>query len=321
MNVHHDRLIERCQNLPPMRTAVVHPCDALALESALVAGTEQLIVPVLVGNAREITDLARTKRLDLQGCELVPVSSSREAAARAVELARTGEVDALMKGSLHSDELLHAIASPDSGLHTGRRLSHAYVIDLPTYPQPLLISDAVVNITPSLAEKREIVQNAIDLAYALGIAQPRVALLSAIETVNPKIASTVDAAALCKMADRMQITGGILDGPFALDDAISIQASSEKHIASPVAGRANVLIVPDFESGNMLAKALIHLARASAAGIILGATVPIAFTSRADDVMTHTASLAIARLLAARNALSYAPPNAVSRNLQEAHSS
>jgi phosphotransacetylase len=204
-----------------------------------------------------------------------------------------------MKGSLHSDELLHAIASPDSGLHTSRRLSHAYVMDLPTHPQPLLISDAVVNITPSLDEKRDIVQNVVDLAHALGITQPRVALLSAIETVSSKVASTVEASALCKMADRMQITGAVLDGPLALDDAISAQVSSEKHIVSPVAGRANVLVVPDFESGNILAKTLIHLARASAAGVVLGATVPIAFTSRADDIMTHVASIAIARLLVA----------------------
>jgi phosphate acetyltransferase len=306
VKVHFDRLIRRCQELPPMRTAVVHPCDALALESALVAGTAELIVPVLVGNAREITELARAKRLDLEGCELVSVSNSREAAARAVELARTGKVEALMKGSLHSDELLHAVASPDSGLRTSRRLSHAYVMDLPAHPQPLLISDAVVNITPSLEEKREIVQNAIDLAHALGITQPRVALLSAIEMVSSKVASTVEAAALCKMADRMQITGAVLDGPLALDDAISAQASSEKHIVSQVAGRANVLFVPDFESGNMLAKALIHLARASAAGVVLGATVPIAFTSRADGVMTHLASLAIARLIATGSALSEA---------------
>jgi phosphate acetyltransferase len=299
VSTYHDHLVERCRALPPIRTAIVYPCDALALESALVAGAAGLIVPVLIGNAREISDLACAKRLDIDGCELISVEDSHEAAARAVELARTGKVEALMKGSLHSDELLHAIASPDSGLHTSRRLSHAYVMDLPTHPQPLLISDAVVNITPSLDEKRDIVQNVVDLAHALGITQPRVALLSAIETVSSKVASTVEASALCKMADRMQITGAVLDGPLALDDAISAQVSSEKHIVSPVAGRANVLVVPDFESGNILAKTLIHLARASAAGVVLGATVPIAFTSRADDIMTHVASIAIARLLVA----------------------
>ncbi len=306
MSIHYDRFIERCRALPPVRTAIVHPCDALALESALVAGAAELIVPVLVGNAREIADLARVMGLDVHGCELISVSNSREAALRAVALAQDGEVEALMKGSLHSDELLHAIASPDSGLHTSRRLSHAYVMDLPAHPTPLLISDGAVNIAPSLDEKRDIVQNAIDLARVLGISQPRVALLSATETVNSRVPSTVDAAALCKMADRMQITGALLDGPLALDDAVSARVSSEKQIVSAVAGCANILIVPDFESGNILAKTLIHFANAAAAGIVLGATVPIAFTSRADDVKTHLASLAIARLLAAENARSSA---------------
>ncbi len=281
-----------------MRTAVAYPCDELALESAIVAADMQLVVPVLVGNVGEITAMARARRLDLTACELVSVSSSREAAARAVELARSGKVEAIMKGSLHSDELLHEIALPDSGLRTSRRLSHAYVVDLPGHSQPLVISDAVVNIAPALDEKRDIVQNAIDLANALHITEPRVALLSAAETVSSKVASTIDAAALCKMADRLQITGAILDGPLALDDAISIDASRAKGIVSPVAGRANVLVVPDFESGNMLAKALIYLGEASAAGLVLGASVPIAFTSRADNVLTHIASLAIARLLA-----------------------
>lgn len=294
---HLERFITLCNGLAPMRTAIVHPCDAPALESALVAGTAEIIEPVLVGDPRAIARAAADDRLDLEGCEIVAARDSRDAAARAVDLARTGAVQALMKGSLHSDELLHAIASPDSGLHTERRLSHAYVMDLPTHPQPLLITDAVVNIAPSLDEKRAIVQNAVDLARALGIELPRVALLSAVETINPKIPSTVDAAALCKMAQRGQIRGAVLDGPLAIDDAMDALAASEKGIISDVAGHADILVVPDFESGNMLAKALVLFGGAQAAGVVLGARVPIAFTSRADTVATHVASLAIARLL------------------------
>jgi phosphate acetyltransferase len=281
-----------------MRTAVVHPCDRLALESALVAATAGLITPVLVANSEALRGLAQAEHLDLEGCEIVAAADSRDAAARAVELARTGAVQALMKGSLHSDELLHAVAAPDSGLHTSGRLTHAYVMDLPAYPEPLLITDAVVNIAPALDDKRDIVQNAIDLARALGIVEVRVALLSAVETVSSRVPSTIDAAALCKMANRKQIAGALVDGPLALDDAVSAEAADEKGIVSPVAGRANVLVAPDFESGNMLAKALILLARAAAAGIVLGARVPIAFTSRADSIATHVTSLAIARLLA-----------------------
>lgn len=299
MSAQLDRFIALCNGLPPMRTAVVHPCDPLALESALVASTAGIIVPILVGERRAIADVAKAARLDLEGCSIVPADNSAAAATIAVELARTGRAEALMKGSLHSDELLHAVVTPSSGLHTNRRLSHAYVIDLPHRAEPLIISDAVVNVAPALDDKRDIVLNAIYLAHKLGVAAPRVALLSAIETVNPRIPATVDAAAICKMADRSQIVGAVIDGPLALDDAVSIEAANEKGIASAVAGRANVLIVPDFESGNMLAKALIYLARASAAGILLGARVPIAFTSRADGVTTHVASLAIARLLAA----------------------
>jgi phosphate acetyltransferase len=297
VNPHHDSFIERCRGLEPIRMAVVHPCDRLALESAVAAAAAGLIVPVLVGDEESIRTLAWRERIDLTGCQIVPAADSQEAALRAVGLARSGDVRALMKGSLHSDEMLHAIALPDSGLHTRRRLTHAYVMDVPSYAQPLLITDAVVNITPSLAEKRDIVQNAVDLATAIGIAEVRVALLSAIETVNPKVASTIDAAALCKMADRNQLHGALLDGPLALDDAISSEAAREKGIVSGVAGRANVLVVPDFESGNMLAKALILLGGASAAGIVLGARVPVALTSRADSVATHVASVAIARLL------------------------
>ncbi len=299
MNPHHENLVERARRLDPMRMAIVHPCDRLALESALAAAAAGLIVPVLVGNEEIVRSLASRERIDLVGCEIVSAAGSRDAAARAVELARTGEVQALMKGSLHSDELLHAIALPESGLHTQRRLTHAYVMDLPRYAQPLLITDAVVNITPDLDDKRDIVQNAIDLAIAIGIAEVRVALLSAIETINPEIRSTIDAAALCKMAERDQLHGALLDGPLALDDAISSEAAQEKGIVSGVAGQANVLVVPDFESGNMLGKALILLADASAAGVLLGARVPVALTSRADSIATHVASVAIARLLCA----------------------
>jgi phosphate acetyltransferase len=302
MTAHHGDLVERCRGLPAMRTAVVYPGDRLSLESAVSAGTAGLIVPVLVGNANAIAALARAENLDLEGCEVLEASESREAATRAVELARSGAVQALMKGSLHSDELLHQVAAPGSGLHTNRRLTHAYVMDLPSYPEPLLITDAVVNISPTLDDKRDIVQNAIDLALALGIAEVRVALLSAVETINSRVPSTIDAAALCKMADRKQIVGALVDGPLALDDAVSAQAADEKGIVSPVAGRANVLVVPDFESGNMLAKALILLAGGAAAGVVLGASVPIALTSRADSVETHVASLAIARLLAENGA-------------------
>lgn len=295
----HEDFIARCRPLSPMRMAVVYPEDRLALESALAAARAGLIVPVLVGDGEEMRRLAAAEGLDLAGAEIVDVPEPAAAAARGAELARAGAVHALMKGSLHSDAFLHAIAAPGSGLHTHRRLTHAYVMELATYPEPLLISDAVVNIAPDLDDKREIVQNAIDLARALGIEEVRVALLSAIETVSPRVASTIDAAALCKMTDRGQISGAIVDGPLALDDAISADAASEKGIVSEVAGQANVLIVPDFESGNMLAKALILLARASAAGVVLGASVPIAFTSRADSIATHVASVAIARLLCA----------------------
>ncbi len=300
MSAHHDGLIGRCRELPAMRTAIVYPCDELALESALVAGAAGIVVPVLVGDPARMTALARDRAVHLESCEIVAAADPRAAAVRSVELARNGEVQAIMKGSLHSDELLHAIASPDSGLHTGRRLTHAYVMDVPSYAEPLLVTDAVVNIAPSLDEKREIAQNAIDLARALYVEEVRVAVLSAIETVSARIGSTLDAAALCKMCNRGQITGALVDGPLALDDAVSTDAAREKNIVSAVAGRANVLLVPDFESGNMLAKALILLAKARAAGVVLGAAVPIAFTSRADSIATHVASLAVARLLAAR---------------------
>lgn len=310
MSVHHQGFVESARGLAAVRAGVVWPGDPLALESALAAAAAGLILPVLIGDAAALRALSRSAGLDCNACQIVHAPDSREAAAKAAALAASGELAFLMKGSLHSDELLHAIAQPGSGLRTRRRLTHAYVMDLPSYPRPLIISDAVVNIVPSLDEKAEIVQNAVDLAIALDIHEVRVALLSAVESVNPKIVSTVDAAALCKMADRGQLRGALLDGPLALDDAVSPEAAREKGIRSEVAGRANVLIVPDFESGNMLAKALILLARAKAAGVVLGARVPIALTSRADSVATHVASAAIARLLC-RNAQVEAPNHEV----------
>jgi len=297
VHTYFEAIIERCPALAPVRAAVVHPCDRLALESVVAAAQSGTIVPVLVANPQKLKSVALAAGIDIAAYEVVPAAHSHDAAARAAQLARNGEVQMLVKGSLHSDELLHEITRPDSGLHTERRLSHVYVMEMAGRTEPLLISDAVVNIAPDLDDKRDIVQNAIDVARVLDIAEIRVALLSAVETVNRKIPSTIDAAALCKMADRLQITGGVLDGPLALDDAISSEAADEKGIVSAVAGRANVLIVPDFESGNMLAKALILLAKASAAGVVLGARVPIVLTSRADSVATRVASAAIARLL------------------------
>jgi phosphate acetyltransferase len=294
---HRAALVERCRGLTPMRTAVVHPCDAPALLATIAARDAGLIVPVLVGNAQKILAVASTQSLDLRDCEIVDAHHSHEAAARGAELARSGNVDALMKGSLHSDEFLHEITRPDSGLHTGRRISHAYVMDVASYSQPLILSDAVVNTHPTLEEKRDVVQNAIGLAQALRFGEVRVAILSAVETVNEKIASTMDAAALCKMADRGQIGGAFVDGPLGFDDAIAQSAADEKGIVSAVAGRANVLIVPDIDAGNMLAKALILFAGASAAGIVLGVRVPVILASRADDVEMRVASVAIARLL------------------------
>jgi phosphate acetyltransferase len=284
-----------------MRTAVVYPSDPVALESVVAAAASGLINPILIGDVAKIEEVARQRQLDLKGFEIVAADDPREAAARAVALAQTHAVDAIMKGSLQSDDLLHAIASPDSGLHTQRRLSHAYVMELPGRTEPLLITDAVVNIAPDLAQKRDIVQNVVDLAHLVGLSEVRVAILSAIETVNPKVPATLDAAALAEMAERQEITGALVGGPLALDDALSPEVAAEKGIVSPVAGRANVLVVPEFQSGNILAKALILLAGAMAAGIVLGARVPIALTSRADSIAAHLASLAIARLLSTKD--------------------
>lgn len=291
-------LVERARSHARLRTAVVHPCDRVSLESALACARLGLMDPVLVANEAKLRALAERESLSLDGCEIVTAAHSHDAAAVAARLARDGAVKALMKGSLHSDELLHEVTRPDSGLHTERRISHAYVMESPALSSLLLISDAVVNVAPGLEQKRDIVQNAVDLAHALGISGVFVAALSAIETVNPNIVSTMDAAALSKMAERGEISGALLDGPLALDDALDARASAGKGIVSAVAGRANVLLVPDFESGNMLAKALILLAGARAAGIVLGARVPVILTSRADDLEMRVASAALAVLLA-----------------------
>jgi phosphate acetyltransferase len=292
------RLYKACEGQPPVSCAVVHPCDRDSLLGPIEAARRGLINPVLVGPEGKIRAVAQAESVDLSPYPLVPVPHSHAAAEKAVELARAGEVEALMKGSLHTDELLGAVVPSATGLRTSRRLSHVFIMDVPSYPRMLLITDAAVNILPKLEEKVDIVQNAIDLAHVLGIEQPKVAILSAVETVTSKIESTIEAAALCKMADRGQITGGILDGPLAFDNAISLQAAQIKKICSPVAGQADILLVPDLEAGNMLAKQLSYLAGAESAGIVLGARVPIVLTSRADSVRTRLASTAVMALVA-----------------------
>jgi phosphate acetyltransferase len=292
------KLIARCKALPPTTCAVVHPCDAASLGGAIEAGKRGLIVPILVGPEAKIRAVAEEEGIDLSAYQIVSVEHSHAAAAKSVELARTGNVEGLMKGSLHTDELMAAIVPSATGLRTARRVSHVFVMDVPTYPRLLMVTDAAVNIFPDLECKVDICQNAIDLAHILGIESPKVAILSAVETVNPRIPSTLDAAALCKMADRGQITGGILDGPLAFDNAISLEAARTKRIVSPVAGQADILLVPDLEAGNMMAKQLQYLAGADSAGIVLGARVPIVLTSRADSVRTRLASTAVLKLLA-----------------------
>ncbi len=308
----HDRyqeLIDRCAGLEPIPTAVVHPCDEVSLAGAVRAAQARLIRPVLVGPEAKIRSVAAAERIDISAFEIVATEHSHAAAATAVALAREGKVAAIMKGSLHTDELMHEVCSPHTGLKTARRISHAFVMDVPTYAEPLIITDAAINIAPTLDDKRDICQNAIDLAQILGFKEPKVAVLSAVETVTAKIPSTLEAAALCKMADRGQITGGLVDGPLAFDNAVSEEAAREKHIVSPVAGKANILLVPDLEAGNMLAKQLTYMANADAAGIVLGARIPIILTSRADNVRTRLASAAVAMLLAQarREALAAAP--------------
>ena len=296
------RLLAATDPLDPIRTGVVHPCDSASLASALEAAGQGIIVPVLIGPKVRIEAVASAAGCDLEGIDIINAPHSHAAAAAAVALARTGEVAALMKGALHTDEIMEAVVDSAYGLRTERRMSHIYVLDVPTYPKPLLITDAAINIAPDLAIKRDIVQNAIDLARALGINLPKVAILSAVETVNPRIASTLDAAALCKMADRGQITGGLLDGPLAFDNAISPAAAAVKGIVSDVAGIADLLVAPDLESANMMAKQLIYLAGADAAGIVLGAQVPIILTSRADSRVARLASCALAQLFVSHRA-------------------
>lgn len=289
----YERLLERCRGLAPIPTAVAYPCEETALAGAIDAARLGLIVPILVGPAAEITRLAEAKGIDLTGVEIVDVADSHAAAARAVALVREGRAELLMKGSLHSDEILGAVVAKE-GLRTGRRLSHVFVMDVPTYHKILLITDAAINIAPTLEDKVDIVQNAIDLARAFEVERPKVAILAAVETVNSKMPATLDAAALCKMAERGQIKGGILDGPLAFDNAISADAAKMKGIVSEVAGDPDILLAPDLEAGNMMAKQLSFLANADSAGLVLGAKVPIILTSRADSVRSRIASCAVA---------------------------
>ncbi|WP_316178388.1 bifunctional enoyl-CoA hydratase/phosphate acetyltransferase [Bradyrhizobium sp. SZCCHNRI1009] len=294
---HYQRIIEQAEGLQPLRTAVVHPVDALSLSGAIEAARAGLILPVMVGPEAKIRAAAEQAKLDLTPYELVPAEHSHAAAVQAAALARDRRVEALMKGSLHTDEFMMPILAEEK-LRTERRMSHIFVIDTPLYPRPLFVTDAAINIYPNLSDKRDIVQNAVDLAHALGNPSPNVAILSAIETVTEKIRSTIDAAALCKMADRGQITGAVIDGPLAFDNAVSREAATSKGIVSPVAGRADIFVVPDIEAGNMLAKQLEYLAGADVAGVVIGARVPIILTSRADKSLARLGSCAIALLWA-----------------------
>jgi phosphate acetyltransferase/phosphate butyryltransferase len=294
----YERLLARCAHLGPVDTAVAHPCDGASLGAAVEAAGAGLIAPILVGPAHRIQRVAKELGVDIAPFPLEDAPNSHAAAARAVEIVKTGRASVLMKGSLHTDELMSEVVRRDAGLRTDRRVSHVFVMDVPTYHKPLLVTDAAVNIAPTLDDKRDIVQNAVDFARALGIDPPKVAILSAVETVTTKIPSTIDAAALCKMADRGQIRHAVLDGPLAFDNAISLEAAQTKEIVSPVAGDADILLVPDLEAGNMLAKNLTFLSRADAAGIVLGARVPIILTSRADNQRTRLASCAVAAIFA-----------------------
>jgi phosphate acetyltransferase len=294
----YDRLLAKAKSLPALRAAVVHPCDKASLGAAVEASSLGIIEPILVGPLKKIADAALALEVDISTFRVVDAADSLEAAEKAVGLVKSGEADALMKGSLHTDELMGAVVRREGGLRTARRVSHCFVMDVPSYESALIVTDAAINIAPTLEEKRDIVQNAIDLAHALRVENVKVAILSAMETVNSKVPSTIEAAALCKMAERGQITGAVLDGPLALDNAIDLGAAKIKNIRSPVAGQANVLVVPDLEAGNMLAKSLTFLADADAAGIVLGARVPIILTSRADSRITRLASCAVASLVA-----------------------
>ncbi len=291
-------LFRACEFLPPVTCAVVHPCDRDSLMGAVLAAEKHLIQPVLIGPRAKITAAAAEADLDVSAYRIVDVEHSHAAAAEAAEMARTGEVAAIMKGSLHTDELMAAVVSSSAGLRTDRRMSHVFVMDVPAYPKALFLTDAAINIAPTLDDKADIIRNAVDLAVICGIEEPKVAILAAVEIVNPKMPATIDAAALCKMRDRGQIAAGILDGPLAFDNAISAQAAKTKHISSPVAGQTDILVVPDLEAGNMLAKQLSYLAGAEGAGIVLGARVPVVLTSRADSVRSRLASTALMAVVA-----------------------
>jgi len=293
----YERLLNRCKALQATPTAVAHPCDESSLAAALEAAELGLVAPILVGPRHKIETVAREAGIAISRFAVVDAPHSHASAELAVRLVREGKAELLMKGSLHTDELMSAVVARDTGLRTARRISHCFVMDVPALEQALIITDAAVNIFPTLEDKVHIIQNAIDFAHALGISKPKVAILSAMETVNPKVQSTVEAGALCKMADRGQITGAILDGPLALDNAINLTAAKIKKIESPVAGQADILVVPDLEAGNMLAKSLSFLADADSAGIVLGARAPIILTSRADSVMSRLASCAVAALV------------------------
>jgi phosphotransacetylase len=294
----YERLLARCEGLAPVPTAVAHPCEATALSGAVEAAQRGLIVPLLVGPADKIAETAAAAGIDLDSLEIIDVPHSNAAAAKAVELIREGRAEILMKGSLHTDELMSAIVARDRGLRTARRISHAFVMDVPTYHKVLIVTDGAINIAPTLEDKVDICQNAIDLAISLGLEKPKVAILAAVETVTSKMPATIDAAALCKMAERGQIKGGILDGPLAFDNAISKQAAETKGIHSKVAGDPDILLAPDLEAGNILAKQLTFLANADSAGMVLGARVPVILTSRADSVRSRIASCAVAKLVA-----------------------
>ncbi|MTV36211.1 phosphate acetyltransferase [Duganella radicis] len=298
LHPHYDRLIAAARQAGPATVAVAHPCDRNALEGALDAASLGIIKPILVGPQERIRQVAEEARLDISAFPLIDTEHSHASAARAVALVREGQASALMKGSLHTDELMGAVVATATGLRTSRRLSHCFVMDVPGRTEPLIITDAAVNITPTLSDKVDIVQNAIDLAHVLRFDPVKVAILAAVETVSEKMPSTIEAAALCKMADRGQITGALIDGPLAMDNAIDPGAAAIKHLVSPVAGQANVLVAPDLEAGNMLAKSLTFMAGASAAGIVLGARVPVILTSRADTVQARLASCAVAVLVA-----------------------
>jgi phosphate acetyltransferase len=307
-HANYDRLIARAKEARPATTVVVHPCDESSLRGVAEAAEAGIIIPILIGPPAKIASLARQHGIDISRFEVIDAAHSEAAATKGTELIHAAKGELLMKGSLHTDELMRAVTASTTGLRTARRISHVFIMDVPTYPEPLFITDAAINIFPDLDAKRDIIQNAIDLFTQVGLGTPRVAILSAVETVTSKIPSTIEAAALCKMAERGQITGGVLEGPLAFDNAIDPEAARIKGIKSPVAGRAQILVVPDLEAGNMLAKNLSFLAKADAAGIVLGARVPVILTSRADSVRTRMASCAVAVLYADARRRAAVPP-------------